>query len=101
MNLLNALGFIVLGTVMHALPRWAPSWVHRSTGNDPASTSALWLQVMGFVVIAIGSSYCLNQAWVRFPAWWANLRPVWQPARPVTTSARNRGSLPAGQRATV
>jgi hypothetical protein len=59
MNSGNAIGFVVLGAVMSALPHLAPG-LCPATGFDGTSTRAVWLQLMGFLQVALGTGYLAN-----------------------------------------
>lgn len=59
MNILNALAFAVLGSVMEILPRALPSWFP-PTNADQASCRALWLDLMGAVQITLGAGFVLR-----------------------------------------
>jgi hypothetical protein len=59
MTNLQAYGFLVFGGLMHLLPLVAPG-LFPPDGIDGANTSALWLQVMGWVNGATGAGYLLR-----------------------------------------
>lgn len=61
MNSFNALGFLVLGIVMHVAPTLAPHF--SGAASDPSSRSALWLWFMSYVVGGIGSLYFVHQGY--------------------------------------
>jgi hypothetical protein len=56
MNVLNALIFAALGSVMEIVPRAFPSFFPPS-GADQASGRALWLALMGGVQLALGLGF--------------------------------------------
>jgi hypothetical protein len=59
MNLINALTFSAIGSLMEILPRVFPSWFP-PTHADHASCQALWLDLMGAVQVALGVGYMLR-----------------------------------------
>lgn len=67
MNLPNVIGFFGLGFVLEVLPRLAPKWVAADASRVGADTGALWLAVMGVVMMAIGGSYLSRMAWETLP----------------------------------
>jgi hypothetical protein len=62
MNTGNALGFLLFGTVMGALPALAPEWFP-PTGLDGSSGRALWLEVMALVQAGWSTSHLFSR-WV-------------------------------------
>lgn len=54
MNSLNAVGFLAVGSLMNALPALMPSLVSRGLLIGDMTTSALWLHLMGLLVVMIG-----------------------------------------------
>lgn len=56
MNFRHAIGFLCVGLVLNRLPQLAPHWF-ATTGIDGGSSRLLWLSVMSWVQVAIGSSY--------------------------------------------
>src|SRR5579883_1913233 len=88
MNSLNALGFLVLGSTMNAIPALAPALI----AQGDFSTRALWLHFMGLVVGGIGTSYLLRECLIAFRiARTAALAAV----RPAVAPAPARGTAPA------
>lgn len=59
MNLLNALIFAAVGSVMDLLPAVFPLWFPPN-GADQSSARALWLDTMGVVQIALGVGYLVR-----------------------------------------
>lgn len=59
MNVLNALIFAALGSVMEIVPRAFPS-LFPPSGADQASGRALWLALMGTVQIALGFGFIIR-----------------------------------------
>jgi hypothetical protein len=59
MTNLHAYGFLVFGGLLHLLPLVAPAQFPANS-IDGANTSALWLQVMGWVNGGIGAVYLLR-----------------------------------------
>jgi hypothetical protein len=59
MTNLHAYGFLVFGGMLHLLPLMAPAHFPPNS-IDGANTSALWLQVMGWVNGSIGTVYLLR-----------------------------------------
>ena len=52
---------------MELLPRIAPAWVAGGAVQMYADTGALWLMVMGAVMMAIGGAYLVRMAWATLP----------------------------------
>ena len=67
MNLPNVIGFFGLGFVMEVLPRLAPEWVGGGASRVGANMGALWLAVMGAVMMIIGGAYLARMAWETLP----------------------------------
>ncbi|HEY9155757.1 MAG TPA: hypothetical protein VIM69_11540 [Opitutaceae bacterium] len=61
MNSSNAIGFVVLGSLMNAVPTLIPSAFAQGFVVAGMNSSALWLHFMGVVVGAIGSSHLLRE----------------------------------------
>ena len=59
MNIINALIFSAIGSLMEILPRAFPSWFP-PTHADQASCQALWLDLMGAVQMTLGIGYMLR-----------------------------------------
>lgn len=59
MTSLSAYGFLLLGGLFHLLPLAAPGGFP-SNSIDGANTSALWLQLMGWVNGGIGAFYLVR-----------------------------------------
>lgn len=60
MNFRNALGFLCIGVLLARLPQLAPHWLGLETG-DGASTREIWLRVMSWVQLGIGTGYLLGR----------------------------------------
>jgi hypothetical protein len=74
MNVSNALGFLVLGSVMNAVPALLPSIVDHGIVTIDLSERALWLHFMGLVVGAIGGSRLLAECVLSYRSAMAALR---------------------------
>ena len=61
MNSSNAIGFIVLGSIMNAVPALIPSGFSAGLMIEGMTSSALWLHFMGLVVGSIGSGHMLKE----------------------------------------
>ena len=61
MNSSNAIGFIVLGSIMNAVPTLIPSGFADGLMIAGMTSSALWLHFMGIVVGTIGSGHLLKE----------------------------------------
>lgn len=59
MTNVHAYGFLVFGGLLHLLPLVAPAHFP-ANGIDGANTSALWLQMMGWVNGVIGAYYLIR-----------------------------------------
>jgi hypothetical protein len=59
MNILNAVAFAAVGSLMEILPRAFPAWFP-PTHADQASCRALWLDLMGAVQITLGLGYLIR-----------------------------------------
>jgi hypothetical protein len=59
MNILNAIAFAAMGSLMELLPRAFPSWFP-PTHADQASCRALWLDLMGAVQMTLGLGFVLR-----------------------------------------
>ncbi len=59
MNTANAIGFLLLGTVMQVVALTAPESVVGGFGPEAART--LWLQFMGLVTGALGGGYLVRE----------------------------------------
>lgn len=79
MTSLYAYGFLILGSVCHLLPLMAPAQFPPNS-IDGANTSALWLQVMGWVNGVIGAFYLVRLEIVPFIAQVLAWRPAPLPA---------------------
>jgi len=86
MNIKNALGFFVLGFLMHTTPALAQSFSVNAV-MDESSVRTVWLELMGWVVGGIGFSYLAREGMARVPSLLAAvlpeslLRPTAQPER--------------------
>ena len=99
MNNKNALGFLVLGLLMYVTPMMAQSLaVHPEVISD-TSVRMIWLELMGWVIGGIGSSYLMKEAAIRMPVLFVLLTPerLLRPIEDRVDSAR----LPAAVRAGV
>ncbi len=77
MTTIQALAFLTLGGVLNLLPVLAPAHFPPNS-LDGSSTSALWLQLMGWVTGGLGAGYA-----ARLHVWPAAARvPAWRPAMP-------------------
>ncbi|HEY3756057.1 MAG TPA: hypothetical protein VGL42_07910 [Opitutaceae bacterium] len=65
MNSKSALGFVVVGILMMAVPTLLPSWFPHS-GPDASNAGSTWLLCMGVVEISIGAYYLVRHS--LFPA---------------------------------
>ncbi len=83
MTTLHAYGFLLLGGVLHLLPLVSPAQFPPDS-LDGASTSALWLQFMGWVNGGIGTIYLwlleMLPVAVQLLTWRPVLPPQMQPA---------------------
>lgn len=59
MNILNAVAFSAVGSLMELLPRAFPAWFP-PTHADQASCRALWLGLMGAVQLTLGLGYLIR-----------------------------------------
>jgi len=59
MNILNAVAFAAVGSLMEILPRAFPAWFP-PTRADQASCRALWLDLMGAVQVTLGLGYLIR-----------------------------------------
>ena len=75
MNIKNAVGFFFLGTVMHLTPTFASSLAAHSDTITSDSVRTIWLELMGWVIGGIGSTYLLRDAALRLPAFLSGLLP--------------------------
>ncbi len=84
MTTIHAYAFLALGGVLNLLPLLAPAHFPPSS-LDGSSTSALWLQLMGWVNGAVGTGYVTRlevlPAVARLLAWRPALPPEMQPAQ--------------------
>lgn len=90
MNLLNSIGFFVLGVTMEVLPRLTPMFTPASSSFF-SDASALWLEFMGAVVFLIGSGYTAKGLAAALPKPSARAGA----SAPVAARARERSSLAA------
>jgi len=74
MTNVHAYGFLVFGGLLHLLPLVAPAYFPANS-VDGANTSALWLQVMGWVNGVIGAFYLIRLDVVPFLAYLVAWRP--------------------------
>jgi hypothetical protein len=75
MTNLHAYGFLVFGGLLNLLPLAAPAHFPPNS-VDGANTSALWLQVMGWVNGTIGAFYLIRLDVVPFVAYVLAWRPT-------------------------
>ena len=61
MNSSNAIGFVVLGSLMNAAPTLIPSEFAQGFMVAGMTSSALWLHFMGLVVGVIGTSHLVKE----------------------------------------
>jgi hypothetical protein len=61
MNSSNAIGFIVLGSIMNAVPTLIPSGFTEGMMIAGMTSSALWLHFMGLVVGSIGGGHLVKE----------------------------------------
>ena len=94
MNNANAFGFLTLGTVMQVLPFLAPS------AGSFASTSDLWLHVMGGVTGSIGAGYLVHVGFGQLSAYFTRVAANTVAARHAAAARNARGNLPLGVRVT-
>lgn len=78
MTTINAYCFLALGTAMNLLPLLAPGAF--PGGIDGANTSALWLQLMGWVNGMLGASYVARLEVLPFVVQVLTWRPALPPA---------------------
>lgn len=99
MNIKNALGFLVLGLVMHVVPVLAEAGGEAIPADTAPAVRMLWLNFMGWVTGLIGVAYLLREGAVRLPAVWVAVKTdPW--IRPLLVrSAETR--VPEGARAAV
>ena len=75
MTNVHAYGFLTFGGLLHLLPLVAPAQFPPNS-VDGANTSALWLQVMGWVNCLIGTVYLLRLEVLPFVAQVLAWRPA-------------------------
>ncbi len=66
MNSLNAVGFLVLGSLMNAVPAVVPAAVEHGPKIGDFTPSALWLHFMGILVFAIGGTSLMRDSLAAF-----------------------------------
>jgi hypothetical protein len=71
MNNKNALGFIVLGLAMYAIPTFAQAASGSSLDDVEQSIGMVWLTFMGMVTGSIGGFYVSRDGVVRLADAWA------------------------------
>ena len=89
MNSSNAIGFVVLGSIMNAVPTLLPSEFTQGLVVAGMTSSALWLHFMGVVVGSIGGGHLLKEGF-------ASMRLASRALRQVRTQ---RAAAPAGSTA--
>jgi|GEM_PF-2198831 len=99
MNIKNALGFLVLGTLMYVSSVLAQSAEPHQTAVVNASVRTVWLEFMGWVTGGIGFAYLGREATLRLPALLAMLLPE-RLLRPVEARSEPE-RLPVGVRVAV
>jgi hypothetical protein len=99
MNIKNAVGFFFLGLVMYVTPTLVPAMAAHAENITGESVRTIWLELMGGVIGAIGSSYLLRDAALRMPTLLSALLPV----RMLNPAGREREAvqIPVGVRAVV
>lgn len=96
MNNANAIGFLLLGTVMQTLPL-----VGGGTNLGAHETQTLWLQFMGLITGAIGMSYLMRTAAKEVSQVVSRLAVRRAEAREqLSQGARAQQSMPLGVRVT-
>jgi len=84
MTTIHAYAFLTLGGVLNLLPLLAPAHIPPNS-PDGSSTSALWLQLMGWVNGGLGAGYAARlqvlPAVAQVLAWRPALPPEMQPAQ--------------------
>jgi hypothetical protein len=84
MTTIHAYAFLALGGALNLLPLLAPAQFPPNS-LDGSNTSALWLQLMGWVNGGLGAGYATRlqvlPAVVQLLAWRPTLPPEMQPAR--------------------
>jgi len=91
MNSSNAIGFVVLGSLMNAVPALIPSGFEQGLVVAGMTSSALWLHFMGLVVGAIGSSHLVKEG----------IASVRLASRRAVTQVRAQGAAAAANTRTV
>lgn len=75
MNIKNALGFVVLGLAMYAVPTFVQAFGQNGFSDQmETSTQMIWLTFMGWVVTNVGIAYLAREGVMRLPAWWATTK---------------------------
>jgi hypothetical protein len=95
MNSANAFAFFIFGNLMHGMPLWMQRGVSMASASD-ASTSVIWLHVMGTVIGLIGTSYLTRKSASRLSIWIKSVRIARGALRPV--EAPVPANLPSGAR---
>lgn len=95
-NLPNVIMFFGTGFLMELLPRLAPQWVADDPAGLFADTSALWLTVMGAVMMAVGGAYLVRMAWETLPweRYEATLRAILDEEKRADMPAADVGTKP-------
>jgi len=75
MNSKNALGFLILGFLMHTTPLLAQSLSNYSVAVVDGSVRTVWLELMGWVIGGIGLGYLMRATAARMPVLFAAVMP--------------------------
>ena len=96
MNCKNALGFLILGILMHTTPLLAQSLSDYYVSVADGSVRTVWLELMSWVIGGIGLGYLSRESVVRLPALLTTLVPE-RLLRPIEASGEHE-QIPAGVR---
>jgi len=99
MNTKNAFGFLALGMLMYVTPVFAQSLAAHPEAILDASVGTVWLELMGWVIGGIGSTFLLKEAAVRLPTLLAMVTPA-RLLRPIEDQGESV-RLPVGVRVSV
>lgn len=75
MNIKNALGFFVLGLLMHTAPTLAQA-LSVNTVIEASTVRAAWLEFMSWVIAGIGFGYLAHEGAVRVQAFMLAVVPA-------------------------